>query len=202
MRQANGYHGRRSVLIELSYPGQQQGAILVQYNLNSPSSTPSGIWDVHARIGGFAGSNLQLTQCPTSPTVTMTSANVVKKCIAAFLSFHITVSGSGLYMENDWIWTADHDVEDPSLRQITVYTGRGFLDESKTGTVWMVGTSVEHFTLYQYQFANTKNVFAGQVSRTYPPIMQVPNLLLDTDRNTVLPTQSRRAHSLRVQCYV
>lgn len=26
-----------------------------------------------------------------------------------------------------------------------------------------VGTAVEHFALYQYQFANTRNIFAGQI---------------------------------------
>ena len=26
-----------------------------------------------------------------------------------------------------------------------------------------VGTAVEHFALYQYQFADTRNIFAGQI---------------------------------------
>ena len=77
---------------------------------------------------------------------------------------HITKTASGLYMENNWLWTADHDVEDPQLRQITVYTGRGLLVESEPGTIWLVGTAVEHHTKYEYQFVDTKDVFAGQVS--------------------------------------
>jgi len=48
--------------------GAQAGAILIEWNLAS-SGTPSGMWDVHTRIGGFAGSNLQVGQCPTTPTV-------------------------------------------------------------------------------------------------------------------------------------
>jgi glucan 1,3-beta-glucosidase len=147
----------------VSTKGRQRGAILFEYNINSPSTTPTGVWDVHARIGGFAGSNLQLAQCPTTPSKTTTSANLVKRCISGYLTVHITTSAAGLYLENDWIWVADHDVEDPSLRQITVYAGRGLLDESTTGPIWLVGTAVEHHVKYEYQFVNTQNVFAGQV---------------------------------------
>jgi glucan 1,3-beta-glucosidase len=148
----------------VSTQGQQRGAILFEYNIKSPAGTPTGVWDVHARIGGFAGSNLQLAQCPTTPNVTITAANLDYDCIAAFLTVHITKSAAGIYLENNWIWTADHDVEDPQLRQITVYTGRGLLDESRSGPVWLVGTAVEHHVKYEYQFVNTQDVFAGQVS--------------------------------------
>ncbi|EMC99022.1 glycoside hydrolase family 55 protein [Baudoinia panamericana UAMH 10762] len=152
----------------VSTQGQQQGAILFEYNLNSPSSSPSGIWDVHSRVGGFAGSNLQLAQCPTTPNTTVTSANLNQQCIAAFMTMHLTQSSSGLYLENVWLWVADHDVEDPQQRQITIYAGRGLLDQSTAGTFWLVGTAVEHHTLYQYQFANTQNVFAGQIQTETP----------------------------------
>ncbi|KAK3058591.1 hypothetical protein LTR09_000155 [Extremus antarcticus] len=147
----------------VSTRAQQQGAILFEYNINSPTTTPTGVWDVHARVGGFAGSNLQLAQCPTTPNTTVTSTRLVKKCISDFLSVHITPSAAGIYLENNWIWVADHDVEDPQLRQITVYAGRGLLDESTTGSIWLVGTSVEHHVKYEYQFVNTQNVFAGQI---------------------------------------
>lgn len=143
----------------VSTQGATAGAILIQWNLASPAGAPSGMWDVHTRIGGFAGSNLQLAQCPTTPN----SAAINSNCIAAFMSMYIAPSASGLYMENTWFWTADHDMEDPSVTQITVYTGRGLYCASTVGTIWMVGTSVEHHDLYQYQFANTKNVFAGQI---------------------------------------
>lgn len=113
-----------------------------------------------------------LAQCPSTPDVTITAANLDSDCIAAFLTVHITKSAYGIYLENDWIWTADHDVEDPQLRQITVYAGRGLLDESP-GPVWLVGTSVEHHVKYEYQFVNAQNVFAGQVSR-YLPIDLLP----------------------------
>jgi glucan 1,3-beta-glucosidase len=143
----------------VSTQGATAGAILIQWNLASTSSSPSGMWDVHTRIGGFAGSNLQVAQCPTTPGSTAVNAN----CIAAFASMYIAPSATSLYMENTWFWTADHDIEDPNETQITVYTGRGLYSASTSGTIWMVGTAVEHHALYQYQFVGTKNVFAGQI---------------------------------------
>ena len=147
----------------VSTHGAQAGAILIQWNLDASSSTPAGIWDVHTRIGGFAGSNLQLAECPVTSSTIATASNINENCIAAFMSMHVTQSASNLYMENIWLWTADHDIEDPNLTQITVYTGRGLYIESTVGTIWLYGTAVEHHALYQYQFANTQNVYMGQI---------------------------------------
>ena len=124
---------------------------------------PSGMWDVHARVGGFAGSNLQLQHCPATPNITIPPAPINSACIAAFMTMHITSSASNLYLENVWLWTADHDVEDANLTQITVYNGRGLYVEPTTGPIWLLATAVEHHTLYQYQFANTQAIFMGQI---------------------------------------
>ncbi|GAB7348730.1 hypothetical protein MBLNU459_g7467t1 [Dothideomycetes sp. NU459] len=159
----------------VSTQGAQAGAILVEYNLASPSGSPSGIWDVHARIGGFAGSDLQVAECPTTPTVATPPAPVNTNCIAAYLTMHVTKSATGLYMENVWLWTADHDVEDPALTQITVYAGRGLLIESLPGTLWLVGTAVEHHTKYQYQLVDTKDVFMGLIQTETPYYQPNPN---------------------------
>ena len=121
----------------VSTQGAAAGTILIEWNLASSTSSPSGVWDVHARIGGFAGSNLQVGQCPTTPSVKTPPAAVNSSCIAAFMTMHVTTSASGLYLENVWLWTADHDVEDPSLTQITVYSGRGMYIESTAGTIWL-----------------------------------------------------------------
>lgn len=95
----------------MSTQGAAAGAILIEWNLAAPSSSPSGLWDVHSRIGGFAGSDLQLAECPTTPNITTPPAPVNKICIAAWMSLHVTKSATGLYLENNWFWTADHDVE-------------------------------------------------------------------------------------------
>lgn len=146
----------------VSTQGPAAGAILIEWNL-AAFGTPSGMWDVHARIGGFAGSNLQLADCPTTPTIATPPASVDTDCIAAFLTMHITSCARGVYMENVWLWVADHDVEDANLTQITVYAGRGLLIESGAGSIWLVGTAVEHHTLYQYQLSSTKDIFMGQI---------------------------------------
>ncbi|KAG8529692.1 uncharacterized protein KY384_005173 [Bacidia gigantensis] len=157
----------------------QAGAILIKWNLASTSSSPSGMWDVHTRIGGFKNSWLNVADCPTTPS----STAINTKCIAAYMSMWITKSAAALYMENVWLWVADHDVEDPNLSQITVYAGRGLYIESTAGTFWLVGTAVEHHTLYQYQVANTKNIFMGQI-QTETPYYQ-PNPAAPAPFNTV-----------------
>lgn len=149
----------------LSTRGGQAGAILLQYNLASPAGTPSGLWDVHVRVGGFAGSDLQLPQCPTTPnTFILEADDVPKGCVAAFLSVHITKTAAALYMENVWVWVADHDIEEGANNQrISVYAGRGLLVDGSPGPLWLVGTSVEHHQMYEYQFVNAANVFMGQI---------------------------------------
>ena len=179
----------------VSTQGAQAGAILIRWNLASTSGSPSGMWDVHTRIGGFAGSNLQKANCPASAGSTAINAN----CEAAYMSMHITKTAAALYMENVWLWTADHDVEDPSLSQITVYTGRGLYIESTAGTFWLVGTAVEHHARYQYQLQSTKNIFMGQIQTEtayYQPnptaIYPYPinNALNDPNFNTYCPSGS------------
>jgi glucan 1,3-beta-glucosidase len=115
----------------VSTQGATEGAILIEWNLSSPASGPSGMWDVHTRIGGYTGSDLQVAQCAVGDAQPNTN------CIAAFQSMHVTPVASGLYMENVWLWSADHDIDDPSDTQITVYSGRGLLIESTTGNIWL-----------------------------------------------------------------
>jgi glucan 1,3-beta-glucosidase len=106
--------------IIVSTQGGAAGAILIEYNLVGEQG--SGLWDVHTRIGGFDGSNLQVANCPTSGAVSA-------ECEAAFMSLHITSSASNVYLENNWFWTADHDIDDAANTRISVYTGRGALIE-------------------------------------------------------------------------
>jgi glucan 1,3-beta-glucosidase len=87
----------------VSTQGAQAGAVLIEWNLaTAAGGPPSGMWDVHTRIGGFVGSQLQTAQCAKAPG----STAVNSACIAAFMSMHVTPSASGLYMENNWLWTS------------------------------------------------------------------------------------------------
>lgn len=84
----------------VSTQGATAGAILIEYNLQAPAGSPSGFWDVHSRIGGFDGSQLQVAQCLKDPG----SSTVVTSCIAAYMSLHATAGSGGLYLENTWFW--------------------------------------------------------------------------------------------------
>lgn len=79
----------------------------------------------------------------------------------AFLALHIT-STAELYMENNWIWIADHELDQQTHGQISVYNGRGLLVESQSA-VWIVASSVEHSMLYNYGIHNAKNVYMSHI---------------------------------------
>ncbi|KAK3337737.1 pectate lyase superfamily protein-domain-containing protein [Cercophora scortea] len=173
----------------VSTQGPAAGAVLIEYNLASSSplpatspsrctnptpniqdhntnvTQPSGLWDVHTRIGGFASSGLQVSQCPMNPNQTITTADPA--CIAAYMSMHITPSARNLYIENSWLWTADHDIEDYNNTQITVFAGRGLLIDGAS-RIWLVGTAVEHHTLYQYQLVDASDIWMGQIQTETP----------------------------------
>jgi len=110
----------------VSTQGSTPGATLIEWNL--AANTGSGMWDVHTRIGGFTGSQQQVAQCPTS-------AAVSAACEVAYMSMHITSTASDVYLENVWLWTADHDLDSADNTQISVYSGRGLLVEGKN--IWL-----------------------------------------------------------------
>lgn len=167
----------------ISTQGQQAGAVLIEYNLSTPGDEPAGMWDVHTRIGGFAGSNLQNEQCPKTPDTKITPENLNRECIAAYMSVHVTPWASNLYMENNWLWVADHDLDDAlnNNTQITIYAGRGLLIEPLYGKVWLYGTAVEHHVKYEYQFVDTRDVFMGQIQTETASVHAFRSIILDAN---------------------
>ncbi len=84
--------------------GPQPGAILMQWNVAESSQGAAGLWDVHFRIGGSAGTQMELDQCAKNPNVT----NAVNpNCFGSFLMLHVASSATA-YLENTWFWVADH----------------------------------------------------------------------------------------------
>lgn len=67
-----------------------------------------------------------------------------------------------------------------------MYSGRGLYIESTAGTFWLVGTAVEHHVLYQYQFADTQNIFASQLQTETPYFQPLPTALVPFAANTTL----------------
>ncbi|KAF3182575.1 hypothetical protein TWF225_006479 [Orbilia oligospora] len=142
--------------------GPMAGAILMQWNLASTGEV-SGLYDVHARVGGFAGSNLDANTCLKTPG----STTIKTSCVGAYMLMHISKTASRVVFENTWWWTADHDLDLPAHDQITVFVGRGVLIES-TQPIWLYGTASEHNVLYQYQLTNAANVYMGMIQTETP----------------------------------
>ncbi|KAK5128904.1 hypothetical protein LTR85_000237 [Meristemomyces frigidus] len=147
--------------------GRNPGAIMIQWNVASEQGA-SGLWDTHVRMGGSWGSELLLSDCPTTQ-----GASPQPSCQGGFLMFQATKQASNVYLENTWFWTADHDMENAANLQISVYNGRGMLIQS-TGAVWLWGTSVEHSVLYNYQFDGVQALFAGFMQSETPYYQPVP----------------------------
>lgn len=156
--------------------GPAPGAIMMQWNVQEASQGSVGMWDTHFRVGGSAGTDLQIEQCGAT-----LSKEFKPECAGSFLMMHITQTASG-YFENTWYWVADHDLDRPylpekyQLNQTSIFNGRGVLIESK-GPVWLWGTSSEHSQLYNYQIANAKNVFMASIQTETAYMQSAPNAL-------------------------
>ncbi|TCD63287.1 hypothetical protein EIP91_005699 [Steccherinum ochraceum] len=141
--------------------GPAPGAIVLEWNVNSPTQGGAGMWDSHIRLGGAAGTNLQ-TNCPSGSDST--------SCFAAFLGLHLTTQ-SNAYLEGTWVWLADHDLD--GTEQLTLFSGRGILSESQ-GPVWLIGTGSEHHTLYQYSLVNAQDHYLGLIQTETPYYQPTP----------------------------
>ncbi|KAF5017714.1 hypothetical protein F66182_10335 [Fusarium sp. NRRL 66182] len=138
--------------------GPQPGAILMEFNVAGETPGSAGLWDVHFRIGGSAGTELQSDTCKKTPNVT-TSPD--PNCVAAFMLFHMTKEASA-YLENTWFWVADHELDLSDHSQINIYNGRGVLIESTKGA-WLWGTASEHNQLYNYHLQDAANVYMSHI---------------------------------------
>ncbi|KAJ5142746.1 uncharacterized protein N7515_001533 [Penicillium bovifimosum] len=145
--------------------GPTAGVVLVEWNVEQSVKGSAAMWDSHIRIGGAAGSNMQKAQCPKK------TGQVNKDCIAASLLLHLT-SKSTAYLENIWVWVADHDLDVASQDQLDVYAARGILIESQLA--WLYGTASEHSTLYQYQLSGAKNILMAMIQTESPYYQPVP----------------------------
>jgi glucan 1,3-beta-glucosidase len=143
--------------------GNAPGAKLIEWNSNASSQGANAMWDVHTRVGGFAGTELQSDICSKNPTVTA-AANPA--CIGAHTLFHATTQAS-VYLENNWFWVADHELDRSDHNQIDIYNGRGVLLES-TNPVWLYGTAAEHSVLYQYQLNEAAKVYMSIIQTETP----------------------------------
>lgn len=160
--------------------GPQPGAIIMEWNIAGESQGSAALWDVHTRVGGYAGTQLELEQCAKNPNATNP---VNPDCFGAFLMLHVAPGGSA-YLENTWYWVADHSLE-PSANngQIDVFNGRGVLIEGE-GPVWGWATASEHSVLYNYQFNNASAVYLALIQTETPYYQGNPVATSPFDVNT------------------
>ncbi|KAJ4329410.1 hypothetical protein N0V84_000044 [Fusarium piperis] len=138
--------------------GPQPGAILMEFNVAGETPGSAGLFDVHFRVAGSAGTKLQSDTCKKTPEV-KTEPN--PECVGAFMLMHVTKQAS-IYMENTWLWVADHELDLADHSQINIYNGRGILIESTKGA-WLWGTASEHNVLYNYQLKSASNVYMSLI---------------------------------------
>ncbi|UJO13497.1 Glucan 1,3-beta-glucosidase [Fulvia fulva] len=150
--------------------GAAPGAIMVEWNMKSKQGE-SGMWDAHIRIGGSALTQLSQEQCPGNPA----GVEPTDKCKGVFLMFHARPESGGIYLENDWFWVADHDLEQNNQTQISLYSARGALFQSK-GAVWAWGSASEHSVIYNYQLDGVEAFFGGFMQTETPYFQPNPEV--------------------------
>lgn len=133
----------------MSTQGPQAGAILIEWNLPS-KDTPLGMWDVHIRVGEFTGSELQIAECAKTPATSASPDSSAFECAAfgAYMLMYVSKTATNLYLENLWLWLADHDLEGPHSAQIIDYSGRGLFIDGSPGPIWLMRTGVKHNIFY------------------------------------------------------
>ncbi|KAJ7702300.1 beta-1,3-glucanase [Mycena rosella] len=160
-----GDPGSRGVVeisdIIFSTVGPAPGAIVVEWNVKETTQGSAGTWDTHIRLGGAAGTNLEMAQCLPGNL-----KGDVSRCMAAFMALHLTCDSTA-YLEGMWVWLADHTLDEDGVSLLTIFSGRGILSESQ-GPVWMIGTASEHHVLYQYSLLNAKAHYMGLIQTETP----------------------------------
>ncbi|KAH7329285.1 LysM domain protein [Stachybotrys elegans] len=149
----------------LTHSGPTAGAVMIEWNIEESSTGSAGLWDTHVRVGGAIGTEMLARHCPKK------TGKIDPKCKGASMLMHMTPGSTG-YLENVWLWVADHDLDITSQDQIDIYAARGLLVESKHAWLW--GTSVEHCTFYQYQLSGAKNILLSMIQTESPYYQPVP----------------------------
>jgi glucan 1,3-beta-glucosidase len=74
--------------------GPTDGAVLMEWNVKESTQGSAAMWDAHFRVGGAAGTDLDLATCP--------KGSLSDACFAAHTVFHMTSTSSG-YFENVYV---------------------------------------------------------------------------------------------------
>ncbi|KAI5304728.1 hypothetical protein KEM56_006052 [Ascosphaera pollenicola] len=125
------------------------GAIIVQVNAAGNNPADVGIWNSMITVGGTKGAEDIGTNCN----------DVNNECKAAYNGLHLS-SSSSAYVENTWVWVADHQSEnyqDGSKNNVRIAGKAGVRVEATKGT-WLYGLGSEHWWFYSLGLINSQNV--------------------------------------------
>ncbi|KAI2791304.1 hypothetical protein POX_c04161 [Penicillium oxalicum] len=144
-------------VVQIGQPGDV-GVLEIQDMRFGSGASPGDVamWNTMVLLGGTSDTSIS-QNCQDQDT---------SKCMAAFLGMHLT-SSSSAYIENLWVWTADHNLDNGGSAYTVISTGRGILVEATKGT-WLTGSGSEHNWLYNYNFHAAENVFAGMLQSESP----------------------------------
>lgn len=122
------------------------GAIVVQINAAGQKPGDVGIWNSLITVGGLKGARDIANTC--------THSN--KQCKAAYNGLHLSASSSA-YIENTWVWVADHQAEPDGASGIRIAAKAGVRVQATKGT-WLYGLGSEHFWFYSLGLVDAQNV--------------------------------------------
>ncbi|PNP53568.1 hypothetical protein FNYG_15745 [Fusarium nygamai] len=75
----------------ITVKGATAGAIMMEWNIHESGQGSAGLWDTHFRVGGAAGTDLTVKDCPKL------SGKVNPNCVAASLMLHLTPDSSSYF---------------------------------------------------------------------------------------------------------
>ncbi|KAL8359373.1 hypothetical protein RB601_007892 [Gaeumannomyces tritici] len=145
--------------------GPTAGAKVIEWNIKADKNGNAAMWDCHVQVGGTS-------QTKETPAACASSSNAT--CQGAAVLVHIT-PGASAYLEGLWLRAVDRLLDAPEsmgngdkkaeIQFLSV--PRGVLVESQAAT-WMYGVSVQHASMYQYNFRNSQKVFVSMLQAESP----------------------------------
>ncbi|KAI5288229.1 hypothetical protein KEM54_005374 [Ascosphaera aggregata] len=139
------------------------GAIIVEVNAAGNQPGDVGIWNSMITVGGFKGAD----------DITNNCKDVNNVCKAAYNGLYLTTSSS-VYVENTWVWVADHMTEGDGGSNIA---GKAGVRVESTQGTWLYGLGSEHWWFYSLGLVNAKNVAVAllQAETNYDQGIRAPD---------------------------
>ncbi|PIA90493.1 Glucan endo-1,3-beta-glucosidase [Cercospora beticola] len=148
-------------VVQVGAPGSTGTAEIHDIHVNAGEQLPGAIL-VQVNMAGAPGDvvihNSLITLGGTLNTGL--SCGGKNNCAAAYLGLHLS-STSSAYINNAWVWVADHAVDHANVGTDTAGKG-GVLVEATKGT-WLTGLGSEHWWYYNLGYNKASNVFVSML---------------------------------------